>query len=191
VLPISLRSIEHGAHVKDLVSIDFFTVPAVTFRVLFVLLILSYDLDGSVHFNVTSSPSAEWAAQQMGQAFPEETAPRYLLRDLTPNELGDPALLRESREALDELARMLGLGGDYREASERVHFRLQASLAVAEPLRGLATCLYRSHKGQFIRLGAIGAVLDASVSVVNHHTNGTSGPQQQLAISGLRQRFPS
>ena len=35
MLPISLRSIEHGAHVKDLVSIDFFTVPTATFRVMF------------------------------------------------------------------------------------------------------------------------------------------------------------
>jgi len=68
-------------HVKDLVSIDFFTVPTATFRVLFVLLILSHDRRRVVHFNVTSSPSAEWTAQQIVQAFPEETAPRYLLRD--------------------------------------------------------------------------------------------------------------
>ena len=80
-LPISLRSIEHGAHVKDLVSIDFFTVPTATFRVLFVLLVLSHDRRRVVHFNVTSSPSAEWTAQQIVQAFPEDTAPRYLLRD--------------------------------------------------------------------------------------------------------------
>jgi len=32
MLPISLRSLEHGAHVKDLVSVDFFTVPTVVFR---------------------------------------------------------------------------------------------------------------------------------------------------------------
>ena len=68
-------------HVKDLVSIDFFTVPTATFRVLFVVLILTHDRRRVVHFNVTSSPSAEWTAQQIVQAFPEETAPRYLLRD--------------------------------------------------------------------------------------------------------------
>ena len=34
-----------------------------------------------MHFNVTSSPSAEWTAQQIVQAFPEETAPRYVLTD--------------------------------------------------------------------------------------------------------------
>ena len=76
MLPISLRSIEHGAHVKDLVSIDFFTVPTATFRVLFVLLVLSHDRRRVVQFNVTSSPSAEWTAQQILQAFPEDTAPR-------------------------------------------------------------------------------------------------------------------
>jgi putative transposase len=81
MLPISLRSIEHGAHINDLVSIDFFTVPTATFRVLLVLLILSHDRRRVVHFNVTSSPSAEWTAQQLVQAFPEHTAPRYLLRD--------------------------------------------------------------------------------------------------------------
>ena len=81
MLPISLRSTEHGAHVKDFVSIDFFAVPTATFRVLFVLLILSHDRRRVVHFNVTSSPSAEWTAQQIVQAFPEDTAPRYLLRD--------------------------------------------------------------------------------------------------------------
>jgi len=47
-------------HVKDLVSLDFFVVPTATFRVLFVLLILAHDRRRILHFNVTSSPSAEW-----------------------------------------------------------------------------------------------------------------------------------
>jgi putative transposase len=68
-------------HVKTLVSLDFFVVPTATFRVLFVLLILAHDRRRVVHFNVTSDPSAEWTAQQLVQAFPDETAPRYLLRD--------------------------------------------------------------------------------------------------------------
>lgn len=68
-------------HVKDLVSLDFFVVPTATFRVLFVLLILAHDRRRILHFNVTSSPSAEWTAQQVVQAFPGDSAPRYLLRD--------------------------------------------------------------------------------------------------------------
>ena len=68
-------------HVKDLVSVDFFVIPTATFRVLFGFLVLAHDRRRVLHFNVTSSPSAEWTAAQIVQAFPEETAPRYLLRD--------------------------------------------------------------------------------------------------------------
>ena len=68
-------------HVKDLVSVDFFTVPSATFRVLFVFVVLAHDRRRVVHFNVTEHPSAEWTAQQVVEAFPWETAPRYLLRD--------------------------------------------------------------------------------------------------------------
>ena len=47
-------------HVKDLVSIDFFTVPTVTFNVLFVFVILAHERRRVVHFNVTESPGAKW-----------------------------------------------------------------------------------------------------------------------------------
>ena len=68
-------------HVGDLVAVDFFTVPTATFEVLFVFLILSHDRRKVLHFNVTDHPSAEWTARQISEAFPYETAPRYLLRD--------------------------------------------------------------------------------------------------------------
>ena len=68
-------------HVKDLVSVDFFTLPTATFRVLFVFIILRHDRRSIIHFNVTEHPSAEWTAQQMVDAFPWDTAPRYVLRD--------------------------------------------------------------------------------------------------------------
>ena len=68
-------------HVKDLVSLDFFTLPTATFRVLFVFIVLRHDRRRIVHFNVTEHPSAEWTAQQMVDAFPWDTAPRYLVRD--------------------------------------------------------------------------------------------------------------
>ena len=64
-----------------MVSMDFFTVPTGTFRVLFVLVILSHTRRSVVHFNVTSNPSAEWTSQQVVEAFPWDTAPQYLLRD--------------------------------------------------------------------------------------------------------------
>jgi hypothetical protein len=72
-------------HVKDLVSIDFFTLPTATFRVLFVFVVLRQDRRRLVHFNVTEHPSAEWTAQQIVEAFPWDTAPRYLIRDRDQN----------------------------------------------------------------------------------------------------------
>ena len=68
-------------HLADLASIDFFTVPTATFRVLFAFVVLSHERRRIVHFNVTEHPSAEWTAQQMVNAFPWDTAPRYLIRD--------------------------------------------------------------------------------------------------------------
>src|SRR5262249_20858811 len=68
-------------HLKELVSIDFFTVPTATFRVLFVLVVLAHDCRRVMHFNVTEHPTAAWTAQQIIEAFPDETAPRFLLRD--------------------------------------------------------------------------------------------------------------
>jgi putative transposase len=68
-------------HVQDLVAIDFFTVPTATFRVLFVLVALAHRRRRVVHFNVTEHPTALWTGQQMVEAFPEDTAPGYLLQD--------------------------------------------------------------------------------------------------------------
>src|SRR2546427_9392724 len=68
-------------HVGQLVSIDFFTVPTLQLRVLFVFVVLAHQRRRVLHFNVTEHPTAEWAAQQIVEAFPEDTAPRYLIRD--------------------------------------------------------------------------------------------------------------
>ena len=68
-------------HIKSLVSVDFFTVPTVRFQVLYVFLVLAHDRRRILHLNVTAHPTAEWTAQQLREAFPWDTAPRYLLRD--------------------------------------------------------------------------------------------------------------
>ena len=65
-------------HVASAVSMDFFTVPTVTGRVLFVLLVLAHERRRVVHFNVTEHPTAEWTAQQIVDAFPNNAAPRWL-----------------------------------------------------------------------------------------------------------------
>ena len=68
-------------HLKELVAVDFFIVPTATFKVLFVFLVLAHDRRRIIHFNVTEHPTAQWTAQQLVEAFPFDTAPRYLLRD--------------------------------------------------------------------------------------------------------------
>jgi putative transposase len=70
-----------ASHVKDLVSVDFFVVPTVTFKVLFVFIVLVHARRRIVHFNVTEHPTAQWTAHQISEASPWEAAPRYLIRD--------------------------------------------------------------------------------------------------------------
>jgi putative transposase len=68
-------------HVRDLVSIDFFTVSTARLRVLFVLVVLVHHRRRVVHFNITEHLTAVWTAQQIVAAFPDDSAPSYLLRD--------------------------------------------------------------------------------------------------------------
>ena len=68
-------------HVQTLVSVDFFTVPTIRFQVLYVFLVLAHDRRRILHFAVTPHPTAEWTAQQLREAFPWDSAPRFLLRD--------------------------------------------------------------------------------------------------------------
>ena len=68
-------------HVSQLASVDFFTVPTATFRVLFVFMVLAHDRRRIVHVNVTAHPTAAWTAQQLREAWPWDTAPRFLIRD--------------------------------------------------------------------------------------------------------------
>ena len=52
-------------HAGEIASIDFFTVPTVTFRILFCFVVLRHDRRQVVHFNVTAHPTAFWTGQQM------------------------------------------------------------------------------------------------------------------------------
>jgi len=70
-------------HSKDLASIDFFIVPTVTFKILYVFVVLSHDRRKIVHFNVTSSPTAFWTGQQVIEAFPWDTAPNTCFETMT------------------------------------------------------------------------------------------------------------
>lgn len=67
--------------IKTMVSVDFFTVPMIRFPVLYVFLVLAHDRRRILHFAVTAPPTAKWTAQHLREAFPWDTAPRYLLRN--------------------------------------------------------------------------------------------------------------
>ena len=85
-------------HTKDLVAVDFFTVPTATFRVLFVVVIIAHERRRVLHFNITDSPSAAWTGQQLVEAFAWGDPPRYLLRN------------RDSIYGADFVHRIEGLG---------------------------------------------------------------------------------
>ena len=79
MLKLLLRTCSSGLRSRR--EPDFFTVPTVTFRTLYVVPILSLDLRRIVHLNVTASPTTTWTSLQLIQAFPFVTAPRYPIRD--------------------------------------------------------------------------------------------------------------
>jgi transposase InsO family protein len=68
-------------HAEAIAAVDFFTVPTVTFRNLYVFVVLRIDRRQVVHFAVSERPHAAWVARQLREAFPFDTAPKYLIRD--------------------------------------------------------------------------------------------------------------
>ena len=68
-------------HGKEIASIDLFVVPTIAFRRPFVCLVLGHQRRQLLGFAVTGHPTAEWLARQITEAFPWDTAPKYLIRD--------------------------------------------------------------------------------------------------------------
>ena len=68
-------------HANQIMAADLFVVPTVTFRLLFVLVILRHDRRQIVHVAVTDHPTAAWTAQQLRNACAENEVPGYLLHD--------------------------------------------------------------------------------------------------------------
>jgi len=60
---------------------DFFTVPSVSFRLLYCFFVISHDLRQIQHFNVTRHPTSSWVIQQLREAFPFDAGPRFLIFD--------------------------------------------------------------------------------------------------------------
>jgi hypothetical protein len=68
-------------HASQIMAADLFAVPTVTFRLLFVLVILAHDRRRIIRVDVTAHSTAGWIAQQRRNAFPEDQAPHYLVHD--------------------------------------------------------------------------------------------------------------
>src|SRR3984893_2451464 len=67
--------------IQGISAIDMFVVTCASFRLLYVTVILGHDRRKIIHTAVTEHPTAAWLSRQVTEAFPWDTAPRYLLRD--------------------------------------------------------------------------------------------------------------
>src|SRR5258708_23446578 len=68
-------------HREAIAAMDFFTVPTITFGVLYCFPIISHDRRRVLHVNVTKHPTSGWIIQQLREAFPFGSAPRFLILD--------------------------------------------------------------------------------------------------------------
>ena len=68
-------------HREAIAAMDFFTVPTLTFNVLYCFFIISHDRRRILHFNVTRNPTSTWIVQQLREAFPYESTPKFLIFD--------------------------------------------------------------------------------------------------------------
>ena len=68
-------------HREAIAAMDFFTVPTLTFGVLYGFFVIAHARRQILHFNVTRHPTSAWVSQQLREAFPYDTAPKYLIHD--------------------------------------------------------------------------------------------------------------
>lgn len=68
-------------HKEAIAAMDFFAVPTVAFTVLYCFFVISHDRRRILHFNVTKHPTSLWIVQQLREAFPFDSAPKFLIFD--------------------------------------------------------------------------------------------------------------
>jgi putative transposase len=74
-----------STHRETIAAMDFFTVPTLTFGVLYCFFIIAHDRRRILHFNATRHPNSAWVIQQLREAFPYNSAPKYLIFDRCTN----------------------------------------------------------------------------------------------------------
>ena len=68
-------------HREVIAAMDFFTVPTLTFGVLYCFFVIAHDRRRILHFKVTRHPTSLWIVQQLREAFPYEYSYPYRLFD--------------------------------------------------------------------------------------------------------------
>jgi hypothetical protein len=89
-------------HSKDIISIDFLTVPTVNFKLLHVLVIIEHHRRKLIYFNVTKNPTAEWSIQQIRNLLFDYDTPKYLIRD-RDKKYGTLLDSKKNRFGIDEI----------------------------------------------------------------------------------------
>jgi transposase InsO family protein len=72
-------------HREAIAAMDFFTVPTLSFGILYCFFIIAHDRRRILGCNVTKHPSSAWVSQQLREVFPDDSAPRYLIFDRGTN----------------------------------------------------------------------------------------------------------
>jgi transposase InsO family protein len=72
-------------HREAIAAMDFFTVPTLTFGVLYCFFIIAHDRRRILHCNVTQHPTSAWVIQQLRETFPYDSAAQYLIFDRGAN----------------------------------------------------------------------------------------------------------
>jgi transposase InsO family protein len=68
-------------HRDGITAMDFFVVPTITFRLLYVWFVIDHGRRRIIHINVTPHPTSQWVVQQLRESFPDDLAPNYLIFD--------------------------------------------------------------------------------------------------------------
>jgi transposase InsO family protein len=84
-------------HRDGIAAMDFFVVPTVTFRLLYVWFVIDHDRRRIIHVNVTHHPTSKWVVQQLRESFPDDSTPNHLIFD------NDTIFSSEASESIQSL----------------------------------------------------------------------------------------
>jgi hypothetical protein len=68
-------------HAKVILACDFFVAVMVTFRLLYVFVVIEHGMRRLLHVNVTTNPSANWTLQQLTEVVGDTETHSYIIHD--------------------------------------------------------------------------------------------------------------